>query len=110
MERDVEFFEDKFSRDDENSNNTTPTSTFQEIVPPPPIMEEPRRSARDRIEKKSDKIGRFLLLTWDNPKTFTESMTSKDDPLWKEAINDEMDSIIGNGTWELADLPRGKRP
>nr|KAJ0185704.1 hypothetical protein LSAT_V11C900469250 [Lactuca sativa] len=37
-------------------------------------------------------------------------MTSRDAPLWKEAINDEMDSIMGNGTWELADLPKGKRP
>ncbi|KAK4406588.1 Retrovirus-related Pol polyprotein from transposon RE2 [Sesamum angolense] len=26
---------------------------------------------------------------------------------WKEAINDEMDSIIGNNTWVLAELPPG---
>jgi hypothetical protein len=37
-------------------------------------------------------------------------MSSRDAPLWKEAINDEMDSIMGNGTWELADLPKGKKP
>ncbi|GJW47040.1 zinc finger, CCHC-type containing protein [Tanacetum coccineum] len=28
----------------------------------------------------------------------------------KEAINDEMDSIIGNNTWVLADLPPGCKP
>ncbi|KAJ9557284.1 hypothetical protein OSB04_011898 [Centaurea solstitialis] len=28
----------------------------------------------------------------------------------KEAINDEMDSIMGNGTRVLADLPKGTRP
>nr|KAJ0225474.1 hypothetical protein LSAT_V11C100003670 [Lactuca sativa] len=49
--RDVEFFEDKFSKDEENSSHTTPTSTSQEILPPPPIVEEPRRSTRARIEK-----------------------------------------------------------
>ncbi|KAK4386023.1 Retrovirus-related Pol polyprotein from transposon TNT 1-94 [Sesamum angolense] len=30
--------------------------------------------------------------------------------LWKEAINDEMDSIIGNNAWVLADLPLGCKP
>nr|GEW53025.1 zinc finger, CCHC-type [Tanacetum cinerariifolium] len=29
---------------------------------------------------------------------------------WKEAINDEMDSIMGNNTWVLTDLPPGYRP
>nr|GFC58512.1 zinc finger, CCHC-type [Tanacetum cinerariifolium] len=28
----------------------------------------------------------------------------------KEAINDEMDSIMGNNTWVLADLPPGCKP
>ncbi|CAA0832210.1 Leucine-rich repeat receptor protein kinase EMS1 [Striga hermonthica] len=29
---------------------------------------------------------------------------------WKEAINDEMDSIVSNQTWELVDLPAGSKP
>ncbi|TNV98057.1 hypothetical protein C5H24_12665, partial [Xylella fastidiosa] len=28
---------------------------------------------------------------------------------WKEAIQDEMDSIMGNDTWILADLPPGSK-
>nr|KAJ0204663.1 hypothetical protein LSAT_V11C500280120 [Lactuca sativa] len=124
--RDVEFFEDKFSKDEENSSHTTPTSTSREILPPPPIVEEPRRSTRARIEKTfgddfysylvegtQNKVTREVIFSInldDDPKTFTESMMSRDAPLWKEAINDEMDSIMGNGTWELADLPKGRRP
>nr|KAJ0201752.1 hypothetical protein LSAT_V11C600334860 [Lactuca sativa] len=124
--RDVEFFEDKFSKDEENSSHTTPTSTSREILLPPPIVEEPRRSTRDRIEKTfgddfysylvegtQNKVMREVIFSInldDDPKTFTEAMTSQDAPLWKEAINDEMDSIMGNGTWELADLPKGRRP
>nr|KAJ0189038.1 hypothetical protein LSAT_V11C800418380 [Lactuca sativa] len=81
--RDVEFFEDRFSRDDENSNNTKPTSASRKILPPSPITKEPRTSTRARIEKSIN---------------FTEPMTSRDAPLWKEAINDEIDSTIGNGT------------
>ncbi|GJV12662.1 zinc finger, CCHC-type containing protein [Tanacetum coccineum] len=40
----------------------------------------------------------------DDPKTFDEAMKSQDVAFWKEAINDEMDSIIGNNTWVLADI------
>ncbi|GKC54009.1 zinc finger, CCHC-type containing protein [Tanacetum coccineum] len=43
----------------------------------------------------------------DNPKTFNEAMKSQDVAFWKEAINDEMNSIMGNNTWVLADLPPG---
>ncbi|GJS79358.1 zinc finger, CCHC-type containing protein [Tanacetum coccineum] len=41
----------------------------------------------------------------DNLKTFDEAMKSQDVAFWKEAINDEMNSITGNNTWVLADLP-----
>ncbi|GJZ57733.1 zinc finger, CCHC-type containing protein [Tanacetum coccineum] len=46
----------------------------------------------------------------DDPKTFDEAMKSQDVAFWKEAINDEMDSIMGNDTWVLTDLPPGCRP
>ena len=29
---------------------------------------------------------------------------------WKEAINDEVESILQNHTWELVDLPPGSKP
>ncbi|GJZ75051.1 putative ribonuclease H-like domain-containing protein [Tanacetum coccineum] len=52
------------------------------------------------------------------PKTFglefqvylIEGTRDKDVALWKEAINDEMDSIMGNNTWVLADLPPDCKP
>ncbi|RVW49668.1 Retrovirus-related Pol polyprotein from transposon TNT 1-94 [Vitis vinifera] len=37
-------------------------------------------------------------------------MTSRDVAFWKEAINDEMDSIMSNQTWELVNLPPGSKP
>ncbi|GJW61565.1 zinc finger, CCHC-type containing protein [Tanacetum coccineum] len=46
----------------------------------------------------------------DDLKTFKEAMKSQDVAFWKEAINDEMDSIMGNNTWVLTDLPPGCRP
>ncbi|GJY28762.1 zinc finger, CCHC-type containing protein [Tanacetum coccineum] len=46
----------------------------------------------------------------DDPKTFDEAMKSQDVAFWKEAINDEMYSIMGNNTWVLVDLPSGCKP
>ena len=37
-------------------------------------------------------------------------MASRDSAFWKEAVNDEMDSLFSNGTWILVDLPKGSRP
>ena len=34
-------------------------------------------------------------------------MLSTDPEFWKEAVNDEMDSILSNNTWVLVDLPQG---
>nr|GEW38928.1 hypothetical protein [Tanacetum cinerariifolium] len=46
----------------------------------------------------------------DDIKTFNEAMKSHDVSFYKKAINDEMDSIMGNNTWVLADLPPGCKP
>nr|GEW44446.1 zinc finger, CCHC-type [Tanacetum cinerariifolium] len=43
----------------------------------------------------------------DDPKTFDETMKSRDVAFWKESINDEMDSIMGNNIWVLVDQPPG---
>ena len=46
----------------------------------------------------------------EDPKTFTEAMSSQDVSFWKKTIQDEMDSIVGNNTWELSDLSTGCKP
>nr|GEV30371.1 zinc finger, CCHC-type [Tanacetum cinerariifolium] len=45
-----------------------------------------------------------------DPKTFDEAIKSQYVTFWKEEINDEMDSIMGNNTSVLADLPPGCKP
>lgn len=46
----------------------------------------------------------------DDPQTYEEAMKSQDVAFWKEAIQEEMDSIMGNNTWILVDLPPGSKP
>ena len=120
--RDVEFFEDKFSEDVDNSNRTLDTSlpgTSRDNSKTPQSVDGPRRSTRERKEKSlgddffsylvegtHKKVTReviFSIPVDDEPKTFKEAISSRDASLWKEAINNEMDSIMGNGTWVLAD-------
>ncbi|GJZ66739.1 zinc finger, CCHC-type containing protein [Tanacetum coccineum] len=65
------------------------------------------------IEGTKDEISNqhsYCFNVEDDPKTFDEAMKSRDIALWKEAIKDEMDSILGNNTWVLADLPPGCKP
>ncbi|GKE83195.1 zinc finger, CCHC-type containing protein, partial [Tanacetum coccineum] len=45
----------------------------------------------------------------EDPQTYSEAMKSHDSSFWKEAVNDEMDSIIGNNTWIIIDLPPGSK-
>ena len=37
----------------------------------------------------------------DEPQSFKEAMSSPEAPYWKEAINDEVESILQNHTWDV---------
>ncbi|GJW67336.1 zinc finger, CCHC-type containing protein [Tanacetum coccineum] len=87
---------------------------------------EPRKSKRHRtpkdfgpefqlylVEGTRDEIfdqHSYCFNVEDDPKKFDKAMKSQDVTFWKEAINDEMNSIMGNNTWVLTDLPPGCRP
>ena len=43
----------------------------------------------------------------EEPKSFAEALESEQ---WKEAMQQEIDSIHKNHTWDLVDLPEGKKP
>ena len=73
------------------------------------IEVEPRRSKRARTENSFGPD--FLTYMLDaEPQTFKEAITSSEGPLWKEAIDSEIQSILQNHTWELVDLPSGCKP
>jgi hypothetical protein len=46
----------------------------------------------------------------DTPKIIAKAFASLDADDWKEAVCSEMDSILSNGTWELANRPYGYKP
>ncbi|KAK4406055.1 Retrovirus-related Pol polyprotein from transposon TNT 1-94 [Sesamum angolense] len=53
---------------------------------------------------------RKAFLVDEDPKTYVEAITSIDSSFWKEAIKNELDSIITNHTWDRVDLPVGSKP
>jgi hypothetical protein len=72
-------------------------------------MVAPRRSKRQRTEKSfSDDF--IVYLAGDTLKTLEEAYASPDAEHWKEAVHNEMESILTNGTWEICDLPVGCKP
>jgi hypothetical protein len=44
------------------------------------------------------------------PTTLEEALASKQAELWQQAADDEMASLLANGTWELEVLPAGVKP
>ena len=46
----------------------------------------------------------------DTPTTMKEAFSSPDVDLWKEAIRNEMDSIMSNGIREIVEHPYGCKP
>uniref|UniRef100_A0A2N9GWL4 Uncharacterized protein n=1 Tax=Fagus sylvatica TaxID=28930 RepID=A0A2N9GWL4_FAGSY len=133
--RDVEFIENKFLNDSQIEPKQTQEfdslvndslSRNKRIEPSSPS--EQRRSQRVRKEKDfgpnfiSYQVNVYLVegnrekvlskLPFvgnmeEDPNTFSEAMASRDAAFWREAINDEMDSILSNNTWVLVDLPPG---
>ena len=63
-----------------------------------------RRSKRARVEKDFGP-DYYVFNVDENPLTLKEALLSPDGVFWKEAVNDEMDSLISNKTWKLVDLP-----
>nr|GEZ53369.1 hypothetical protein [Tanacetum cinerariifolium] len=61
------------------------------------------------INEVSDQYS-YCFNVENDTKTFDKAMKSRDVAFCKEAINDEMNSILGNNTWVLADLSLGYKP
>ncbi|GJZ58848.1 hypothetical protein Tco_0614664 [Tanacetum coccineum] len=56
------------------------------------------KEATEEFDEVSDQHS-YCFNVKDDPNTFDEAIKSRDVAFWKEAINDEIDSIMGNNTW-----------
>ena len=69
-----------------------------------------RRSERGRIPSTRYSESEYILLTEEGePESFQEAVSHQDNENWLQAMHDEMDSLEKNHTYELVELPKGKK-
>ena len=80
---------------------------------PPARPDRPQRDARPPA-RYADQYGKAhtaanIAFTPDEPTTVDEALNSPDAALWQEAMDEEYESLIENGTWKLTPLPAGRK-
>ena len=61
----------------------------------------------DQLDNDDAFLGAVLLP--EEPSSYKEAMSFPASLKWEEAMKEEMDSLKHNGTWELMDLPAGRK-
>lgn len=105
------------SMSDTNEKDDILTSESSEDVKIPDSMSDetsmhaPRRSQRTRKLIMRDGCITYAVTTGEchDPFTLKEALERADSKLWRQAMNEEIDSLRENCTWNLVDLPVDKR-
>ena len=76
-----------------------------------PIKSAPRRSGQVRKPIEFYQLGLDYVNYTDagEPSTYNEAIAALDAETWLQAMRFEMDSIKENNTWELVELPAGRK-
>lgn len=98
--------EENQSQEESDSTEVSSESENEPIIP--------RRSTRHNIGKAPQRFNDYELYKVEmeddffEPKTYLEAITCKQGHLWKKAMEEEIQSLEKNHTWEEIDLPKGK--
>ncbi|CAI5993872.1 unnamed protein product [Closterium sp. NIES-65] len=57
-----------------------------------------------------DEIAHCYWAAVPEPKTLAEALSGPDAEKWEQSVKEEYDSLLENETWELCELPPGKKP
>jgi transposase InsO family protein len=103
------------SENEEEVNNNN--SNIEEQSNPEDSEEEeeagPRRSARENIGQLPKRFENHIMYKANGrmmePRSYKEATNSKYKHQWMEAMNEELDAIEENQTWELTTLPQGRK-
>nr|GEV53972.1 hypothetical protein [Tanacetum cinerariifolium] len=81
---------------------------FSSISIPKDFIPNYKESQRD--DHSNDVPSKIPEPRKEDHRTYDEAMQSQDATFWKEAIDDEIGSIMENNTWVIFDLPPGCKP
>ncbi|GKA25380.1 retrovirus-related pol polyprotein from transposon TNT 1-94 [Tanacetum coccineum] len=135
VSRDVVFMEDKVQENEEGVSTTRETTTIQmekeiqsndssEAVPQHEVNETtesqaPMTRTLDRERRRpgwqadyvmESNVAYCLLTEEGEPSTLQEALNNPDASFWKEAMQEEIEALHKNKTWELVPLPGGRKP
>jgi len=120
-------------RDTESANNNNPhevdtlnnSDIFEDAIEPPPSEvtdiskqypdeqrdeHQERYYLRDRENLRAPERYAAYALSCDTPNTYIEAITGKDRDQWINAIEKELKAHHDNQTWEVASLPKDRKP
>lgn len=86
----------------------------EDHAPEPPVNESiaasrPKRNIK-RPTRYSDYVAYALpIINAEIPESYKEAMNSSENTEWVKAMDEEMNSLLKNNTWELVQLPPSKR-
>jgi hypothetical protein len=93
----------------ESQSNEEPHSNDQEQDST--RSDRPKRNKRPPVRYGFEDLVSYALLTSsEDPSTFQEAIESSENDKWMEAMVEENESLSKNKTWELTELPKGKKP
>ena len=85
-------------------------STGQDIELPPSKVPQLRRSTRIPIPSRKYNSEDYALLTEEGePENFEEALCDKEKVKWLKAMEEEMESLKKNSTYEIVKAPKEKR-
>ena len=99
--------------DDASNDVVLPETGLErgEQLPLQEVANQPlRRSTRERRSSTRYPSSEYVLLTNEGePESFHDVQTLKDKDSWVEAMHEEINSLKKNNTFELVELPKGRR-
>lgn len=95
----------------QNNDDEISDPTFKPDIPiESQIMRRSTRPAKPKLDE--DYLSYAVFENCDStiePETLSEALNSHDSDQWKAAMSDEFNSLHKNQTWELVDLPHGRK-
>jgi hypothetical protein len=81
----------------------------QNLPEEPAAPDYPRYPTRDRRQPDRYTNGAAVMMCLKAPCSQIQAFASSDAAQWRQAMDEEMASLHGNGTWDLQHLPAGRK-
>ena len=74
------------------------------------VVQPPSRLTYSKLGVQEALVAYCNIAELSTPRNLKEALDGVDKLQWKEAIDNEIQSLEENDTWELVDLPKGRKP